>query len=137
MAEAAFIVVSSSEPSVVVSQKDEPAPVRTVGTPGQRGPRGIKGERGDRGFSAYETWLEEGNSGTEQEFLASLIGGNFVHDQMSPSTVWTITHNLGFFPNVTAFDSAGTEIVGQVTYNTQDSITITFSSSNAGKAYLS
>ena len=137
MAEAAFIVVSSSEPSVVISQKDTPAPVRTVGTPGQRGPRGIKGERGDRGFSAYEIWLQEGNSGTEEEFLFSLVGGQFTHDQMTPSAVWTITHNLGFFPNVTAFDSAGTEIIGQIDHVSQNSMTITFSSSNAGKAYLS
>lgn len=30
--------------------------------------------RGQTGLSAYEVWLQEGNSGTEAEFLASLKG---------------------------------------------------------------
>ena len=32
------------------------------------------GARGKEGKSAYEIWLELGNEGTEQEFLASLKG---------------------------------------------------------------
>lgn len=32
------------------------------------------GARGKEGKSAYETWLEQGNEGTEQEYLASLKG---------------------------------------------------------------
>ena len=131
------IVVSSPQTSFVVTQSGVRSSVQTVGTPGQRGPRGLKGERGDRGLSAYEVWLEEGNSGTEEEFLFSLIGGQFTHDQMTPESVWTITHSLGFFPNVMSFDSAGTQIIGDVDHINQNSMTITFSGSNAGKAYLS
>ena len=35
---------------------------------------GEKGEQGEDGKSAYEIWLEQGNTGTEQEFLDSLKG---------------------------------------------------------------
>ena len=34
---------------------------------------GLMGDKGDRGLSAYEVWLGEGNVGTEQDFLDSLV----------------------------------------------------------------
>ena len=105
-----------------------------VVTAGSRGPRG---ERGEDGKSAYQLWLEEGNTGSLEDFFASLTGQAYNHDQMTPSTVWNITHNLGFFPNVMTFDSAGTQIIGDVNHIDKNSMTITFSHSNAGKAYLS
>ena len=37
-------------------------------------PRGTQGEAGDDGKSAYEIWLDQGNTGTEEEFLESLKG---------------------------------------------------------------
>jgi len=42
------------------------------------GPQGEKGDRGDagpQGLSAYEIWLSLGNTGTEQDFIASLTPG--------------------------------------------------------------
>lgn len=47
------------------------------GEPGPQGPTGPKGEDGvigHDGASAYEIWLSQGNSGTEDDFLASLVG---------------------------------------------------------------
>ena len=47
------------------------------GIPGPTGPKGDKGEDGvigHDGASAYEIWLEEGHVGTEEDFLASLVG---------------------------------------------------------------
>lgn len=38
------------------------------------GPQGLKGDSGQNGKSAYQLWLEEGNLGTKEEFLASLKG---------------------------------------------------------------
>ena len=37
-------------------------------------PRGTQGETGVDGKSAYEIWLEAGNTGTEEDFLISLVG---------------------------------------------------------------
>jgi len=108
--------------------------VTRVVTAGARGPRG---EQGADGLSAYDLWLAEGNEGSIEDFFASLTGQAYTHDQMTPGTVWSITHNLGFFPNVMTFDSAGTQIIGDVQHIDKNSMTITFSHSNAGKAYLS
>ena len=108
--------------------------VTQVVTAGTRGPRGAQGLDGK---SAYELWLDEGNEGTLTDFFASLTGQAYTHDQMIPNLVWNITHNLGFFPNVMTFDSAGTQIIGEVVHLDKNSMTITFSHSNAGEAYLS
>lgn len=43
-----------------------------VGPVGPAGPAGAPGEQGDPGDSAYQTWLDQGNAGSEQDFLASL-----------------------------------------------------------------
>lgn len=45
-----------------------PAPVKISG------PQGITGEKGNDGRSAYQIWLDNGNLGTEKEFLESLKG---------------------------------------------------------------
>lgn len=39
------------------------------------GGQGSTGPQGAPGKSAYEIWLEQGNTGTEQDFLDSLVGG--------------------------------------------------------------
>lgn len=41
---------------------------------GSRGQRGKQGIQGENGKSAYEIWLEKGNTGTESDFFKSLIG---------------------------------------------------------------
>jgi len=40
----------------------------------QNCPPGEQGENGTNGLSAYEIWIQEGNTGTEQDFLDSLVG---------------------------------------------------------------
>ena len=47
------------------------------GIQGIQGPEGIQGPKGDTGTdgkSAYQVWLDAGNTGTEADFLASLVG---------------------------------------------------------------
>lgn len=61
-----------------------------------------------------------------------------VYEQSSPSAVWTITHPLPFYPNVTVFDSSGSQVIGDITFGPQYSpFTITFSAAFSGSAYLS
>lgn len=47
-----------------------------TGRVGQTGGRGVKGNKGDDGKSAYEIWLDCGNTGTEQDFIDSLRGAD-------------------------------------------------------------
>lgn len=61
----------------------------------------------------------------------------FVHDQTSASATWSITHNMKFFPNVSIVDTALSKVIGEVVYTSENALTVTFSQSFAGKAYLS
>jgi hypothetical protein len=64
-------------------------------------------------------------------------GGAYTHTQTVPSTTWTITHNLGFNPNVTIIDAALNNIEGDIQYNSINELSITFSVEVYGTAYLS
>lgn len=61
----------------------------------------------------------------------------YVHDQQVPQSTWTVVHNLNGFPNVTVIDSASREVEGDVTYDSVNQLTLTFSAPFGGKAYLS
>lgn len=65
------------------------------------------------------------------------VGGNYTHNQITSSTTWTITHNLGFFPAVSVVDSGGNYVIGDVNYVSQNIVTVSFNASFGGKAYLS
>lgn len=65
------------------------------------------------------------------------VGSSYTHNQITSSTTWTINHNLGFFPAVSVVDSGGNYVIGDVTYVSQNVVTVSFSSSFGGKAYLS
>ena len=49
-------------------------PEGPTGSAGSAGPAGPTGATGSDGKSAYEIWLENGHSGDEEDFLASLVG---------------------------------------------------------------
>ncbi|WP_375584262.1 hypothetical protein [Cyclobacterium xiamenense] len=71
--------------------KDSPLP---------KGDKGDKGDTGDPGPSAYQAWLDLGNSGTEQDFINSLKGdkgdqGDAGDDGLSAYQVWLNEGNSG------------------------------------------
>lgn len=51
--------------------------------------------------------------------------------------VWTITHELGFFPNVTVTDTAGDPLLADPRYPDLNTVVVTFGQPTAGTAYLS
>ena len=61
---------------------------------------------------------------------------NFVFSQGAAASQWVVTHNLGKKCSVTVVDSAGTVIIGQVTYNSDNQVTLDFESSFSGKAFF-
>ena len=61
----------------------------------------------------------------------------YTHSQETPATTWTITHNLKFRPNVAVVDTSDTVCYGDVDYTSDNALTVTFSQSFGGKAYLS
>jgi len=61
---------------------------------------------------------------------------NFVFDQAQPSLVWSITHNLDKYPSVSAVDTQKQAVYGDVQYTNKNQLTITFSASFGGQAFL-
>jgi hypothetical protein len=61
---------------------------------------------------------------------------NYVHRQDVAAAVWPVVHNLGKHPSVTVVDSAGTWVIGDVTYTSLNTLTVTFGASFAGTCYL-
>ena len=61
-------------PQGEVGPKGDTGDVGAQGPIGNDGPQGIQGNIGPKGDSAYQIWLNEGNVGTEEDFLISLQG---------------------------------------------------------------
>lgn len=98
---------SEPEPVVVIVRDDETVEVVVSG----EGPRGPSGE-------------------------ASGADKNEVFNQGVASALWTIKHNLNKFPSVTVFDSAKTQIEGDVTQINSNELTVAFGGAFSGVAYL-
>jgi len=63
-----------TEEDFLASLKGPKGDTGATGADGATGATGAPGPQGDPGKSAYQIWLDEGNSGTEEEFLESLKG---------------------------------------------------------------
>lgn len=61
---------------------------------------------------------------------------HFTFAQATPLAMWTIAHNLGKFPSVSVVDSAGTIVVGEVTYTDANNLQVAFNAAFSGTAYL-
>jgi len=121
------------------------------GTQGVRGAQGTQGVQGTTGLGTQGTQGTAGTDGIDGSALDNtddLTEGltnkyftvervSFEHSQGSASNSWTITHNLGFKPNVTVIDSAGNIVEGEIAYTNSNSLTVSFASAFSGKAYLS
>jgi len=105
-----------------------------TGAQGATGAQGIAGTQGISG-SAVSTSDDVSEGTTNLYFKTDRVA--YTHTQGVASDSWTITHNLGFFPNLTVQDSSGTIYEGEITYTNSDSLTVSFSSAFSGKAYLS
>lgn len=98
---------------------------------------------GDRAWLVMQgSTLAAIGSGTLTGTPASAASFAYTHTQGSPASTWSITHNLGWRPNVQVFDSGGTEVFGAITHDSVNSLTITFTAGGApsafsGVAYLS
>jgi hypothetical protein len=88
------------------------------GVPGQRGPQGPPGA-----------------DGVQPDEFPALV--SYRHVQNSPSTIWTISHNLAFYPNLTCFDSGGSMVEGEITSAGPNTLIVQFSSEISGTAHLS
>ena len=63
------------------------------------------------------------------------VDKNYVHEQSSPSTTWTVNHNLNKRVAVSVVDSAGTLIICDVRYVSDNQVVLTFDAATSGNAY--
>ena len=61
----------------------------------------------------------------------------YMHIQENASATWSITHGLGFVPNITVVDTAGTVVEGSYNYPNASTVVLTFIGAFSGRAYLS
>jgi hypothetical protein len=118
-------------PAALQSVAAKPSQLSQVGV-GIRGPQGLKGSTGSTGAS--------GTNGTNGVNGVQGAAGKtyqpFLYSQLSPSALWSIRHDLGYFPKVTIVDSGGSEVHGDVSYTDLNSVVINFSAAFSGVAYL-
>lgn len=100
-------------------------------------------EQGPPGLDAYGVAVEEGFTGTRQQWLASLVGPagasgtvSYVHSQSASSDTWTIIHNLGYKPIVQVFDTGSQLIEAEVSHLSSNIVTILLTAPTAGFARL-
>jgi hypothetical protein len=78
----------------------------------------------------------ESGWGTPVDLVGSQELG-YVHIQEVASATWNITHGLGFTPNITVVDTAGTVVEGSYNYPNSNTVVLTFVGAFSGRAYLS
>lgn len=125
-------VTKTNNVSTVTQPAEEVLEVHDPGVSGPQGPQGIPGPQGPQGPQGAQGI--QGPQGPQGEPSDPV---SYLHNQGVLSSVWTIVHNLGYAPNITVADSAGTIVEGDIQYVDGVSVTIQFSYPFLGKAYLS
>jgi hypothetical protein len=72
----------------------------------------------------------------DYEYVQEQVRENYVHDQQVASNSWVVPHSLNKFPSVSIVNTANQVVVGDITYNSLNQLTITFTSQISGKAYI-
>ncbi len=101
-----------------VGLQGPPGPPGSAGSPGADGVNGAdgaqgpQGDQGEQGDSAYQIWLDLGNSGTTQDFIDSLQGPQGVQGPPGSYFIpWGITAAPSQTINLTDVQSQGYTIV--------------------------
>jgi hypothetical protein len=143
--------VSIDETNVNINLTEQTSNIQ-IGTSGPQGARGTGilngagvpsaglGVNGDFYINTLNTNLYGPKTNSGWGSPIDLVGANelgYVHTQSVPASTWTITHGLGFVPNITVVDSGGTVVEGSYNYPNNNSVILTFTGSFSGKAYLS
>ena len=108
----------------------------TQGTTGS-GTQGIQGADGAQGIAGSGvTSTDDVTEGVENLYFTTGRVA-YQHTQGVTSSSWIITHNLGFYPNITVKDSAGSIVEGEIVYDSANQVTLNFQAAFSGVAYLS
>jgi hypothetical protein len=131
------VVIRSN--STVAGQKGDPG-TQILSGPGL--PSNLIGNVGDMWLNTSTSIIYGPKTNTGwpttplfEGFDKNLLGQ--VYSIPSPANVWEIQHDLGYNPNATCIDTAGTVIEGDISYPNENLMVISFIGAVSGKAYLS
>lgn len=68
--------------------------------------------------------------------LGLVADKTFLHQQTVASDTWVIVHNLNKYPSVAVIDSAGNEVIGEISYDDKNQVTLKFEGGFKGVATL-
>lgn len=104
-----------------------------IGDTGPQGPQGPQGQQGPQGPQGFQG--PQGPQGP-QGLPGDPTTTRYVHNQVSPTITWSITHGLGYRPSVVTTNSIGDTLNGYVDHVNDNTLTITFGGAVSGYAYL-
>lgn len=99
-----------------------------IETPGAQGPEGIPGAS-----STHQMIDHLAEPDPHPQYLLK-SASTFVHIQSTPLDTWIVTHNMAKFPAVQVVDSAGTEVIGNLTHTSINECVLTFNGAFSGSA---
>lgn len=68
--------------------------------------------------------------------LGLVADKTYLHQQTVASDTWVIVHNLNKYPSVAVIDSAGNEVIGEISYDDKNQVTLKFVGGFKGVATL-
>ena len=71
---------------------------------------------------------------TPAEVIAAQANGIYIHTQDTPSSIWTVVHNLGHRADITIFDTDDNQVICDIHHDSDNISTLTFSQLIAGIA---
>lgn len=116
--------VLASSPDVELVLTNQAQDVVIEGTVGPQGPTGTIGPEGPQGPAGPQGLTGPAGAG----------GGSdaYFKQDFAPATTVTVTHNLGKYPAVSVFTSAGDEVEAEVDHLSINELTIMFAAANGG-----
>lgn len=94
----------------------------------------------DTGLTYYVSGGDEVAGWVFAELIPTITPGGsdktLTWEQITSSEVWTIQHDLNKDPAISVLDSAGSEVVGHIEYESKNKVILTFTSPFKGVAIL-
>jgi hypothetical protein len=124
---AVIVITTDSAPSVAIEQSPSVFIEQL-----SDGPQGVPGPGVPSGGTASQSLVKKTSSDYDTEWKS--LSFNFT--QSSPSSTWTINHNLGYKPNVDVYDSGSQQVQAEVSHSSVNQTVILFTVPTAGFARL-
>jgi hypothetical protein len=69
-------------------------------------------------------------------FVPGTVESYYVHTQVAPASIWTVTHNLNKHPAIHIEDPSGNLIIAEIRYISNNQVEILFGKVYSGTAYF-